>query len=87
MNELEKKGPRGAALSISGMTCVGCANTVTRVLARVPGVASADVDFASGRAVVTGTARQGDLIAAVTAAGFGVQLLPDVTTGGGHEHS
>jgi copper chaperone len=64
------------ALSISGMTCSGCANTVTRVLSRVPGVASAQVDLASGRAVVVGEARQQDLIAAVEAAGFEAQAAP-----------
>ena len=64
------------ALSISGMTCSGCVNTVTRVLSRVPGVASARVDLASGRAVVVGEARPEDLIAAVEAAGFEAQAAP-----------
>ncbi|HEY3778329.1 MAG TPA: heavy metal-associated domain-containing protein [Rhizomicrobium sp.] len=60
--------------SISGMTCAGCANTVTRVLSRVPGVASAEFDFASGRAVVRGQAQADTLTAAVEAAGFGARL-------------
>ena len=87
MDELEPKGPGGTTLSISGMTCLGCANTVTRVLARVPGVDSAKVDFASGRAIVTGDARLEDLIAAVTAAGYGVQPLQGVTAGERNERS
>ena len=66
--------PGGATqLSISGMTCDGCAKTVARVLSRVPGVTRADVDFASGRALVTGQARADDLIAAVNGAGYGAQ--------------
>ncbi|EFI53081.1 heavy metal-associated domain-containing protein [Afipia sp. 1NLS2] len=87
MVELEAKSPGGITLSISGMTCVGCANTVTRVLARVAGVDSATVDFASGRAMVAGGARLEDLIAAVTAAGYGVQPLQGMTAGGQHERS
>ncbi|HEY1941152.1 MAG TPA: heavy metal-associated domain-containing protein [Roseiarcus sp.] len=69
------------ALSISGMTCSGCANAVTRVLSRVPGVASARVDLASGRAVVVGEARPEDLIVAVEAAGFEAQRAPGEASG------
>lgn len=61
-------------LAVSGMTCSGCASTVTRVLSRVPGVTAARVDLAAGRATVSGTARAGDLIEAVEAAGFGGKL-------------
>jgi copper chaperone CopZ len=74
-------GSQPVELSVSGMTCAGCANTVSRVLSRVPGVAGAKVDFASGRAVITGEARPEDLNAAVTAAGYGAQPLQDPTTG------
>ncbi|MDE2166329.1 MAG: heavy-metal-associated domain-containing protein [Alphaproteobacteria bacterium] len=62
-------------LSISGMTCDGCAKTVTRILSRVPGVSSAKVDFATNRAVVTGSAHLDVLIAAVQAAGYGAQPM------------
>ena len=67
----------GVTLSITGMTCSGCASTVKRVVSRVPGVTRAEVDLASGRASVSGTARPEDLIAAVQAAGYGAQLSPD----------
>jgi copper chaperone CopZ len=69
MDGLEAESPGGTTLLVSGMTCGGCANTVTRVLTRVPGVESANVDFGNGRALVTGTARPEDLISAVEAAG------------------
>ena len=72
-NSIEKIGG-SVELSISGMTCGGCANTVTRVLSRVPGVSGVRVDVASGRALVEGTARPDDLIGAVQAAGFDAQL-------------
>lgn len=60
-------------LSITGMTCGGCINAVTRALSNVAGVRKAEVDLAGGRAVVEGTARPEDLVAAVTAAGFGAE--------------
>jgi copper chaperone len=58
-------------LAVSGMTCGGCAGTVARVLAAVPGVAGTRVDLSEGRATVAGTARLQDLVRALQAAGFG----------------
>jgi copper chaperone len=63
-------GAMSAELSISGMTCSGCANTVKRVLSRVPGVTNVDVDLDKGAAVVAGTAGGPALVAAVVAAGY-----------------
>jgi copper chaperone CopZ len=74
MNESSRGPAEGVTLAITGMTCSGCANTVKRVLSRVPGVTRAEVDLASGRAAVSGTARPEDLVAVVRAAGFGAQL-------------
>ena len=62
-------------LSVSGMTCGGCANTVTRILSRIPGVAQATVDIKTGYATITGAATSADLIAAVEAAGYGARVL------------
>jgi len=72
-------GPNGrtgsnTTLSISGMTCSGCAATVTRILSRVPGTTSVKVDIESHLAVVAGSASPDDLISAVTDAGYGAQL-------------
>ena len=80
--EKNTDGGNNVVLSISGMTCDGCAKTVTRVLSRVPGVTSAMVDFGSGRATVMGKVRAENLVAAVQAAGYGAQLLPGNTAGG-----
>jgi len=63
--------PATVELTVSGMTCDGCANTVTRILQRVPGVTGARVELSGGRASVAGTASTQELIAAVRAAGFG----------------
>ena len=40
-------------ISVEGMTCAGCVNSVTRVLAALPGVAQADVSLTKARAKVT----------------------------------
>lgn len=74
MGTAKSESARKVELSVSGMTCGGCASTVTRVLSRVPGVVEAHVDLASGRATVTGTAPAEELIHAVEAAGFAGQL-------------
>lgn len=58
-------------LAIRGMTCVGCARTVERVLSRVPGAQRAVVDFDLRLAVVNGAVAPAELVAAVEAAGYG----------------
>jgi len=58
------------SLAISGMTCAACAGRVERALAAVPGVASAQVNLATERAGVTGSAKPATLIAAVRKAGY-----------------
>ncbi len=37
-------------LNITGMTCAGCVNSITRVLERLPGVARVEVSLQSGQA-------------------------------------
>lgn len=66
------------ALSISGMTCATCALRVERALSAVPSVARAEVNLATNRGMVEGTAeglRAADLIAAVRRAGYEAELL------------
>ena len=41
---------------VTGMTCEHCVNAVTEEVGRVDGVQAVDVDLASGRVRVTGTA-------------------------------
>lgn len=82
-NSPDKAG--GVALAISGMVCAGCANTIMRVLSRVPGVTDTKVDLCSGRATTVGNARTEDLIAAVQAAGYAAQPIENTTEGERHE--
>jgi copper chaperone len=62
-------------LTISGMTCGGCVNSVTRVLQSTPGVQQADVTLVPSQAVVSYDAAVTDpekLSQAVADAGFTV---------------
>lgn len=63
-------------ISIDGMTCSACVNSVTRVLSRVPGVTNVNVDLDAGRARVAGSASPDSLVAAVEKAGYGAKLAP-----------
>ena len=57
-------------LKIDGMTCGHCTAAVKKALERVPGVDSADVDLAAGRARVVGNADAAILVAAVQDEGY-----------------
>jgi copper chaperone CopZ len=61
--------------AITGMTCGGCVNAVTRVLSRVPGAAQVHVTLDPGHAEVAGTADPAVLLAAVRKAGYGAEPL------------
>ena len=78
---LSGQGRDCAVLAIGGMTCGSCANAVHRALSRVPGVISVEVDLAAGRALVQGSARPKDLLAAVEGAGYRAALGTDKVAG------
>jgi Cu+-exporting ATPase len=62
-------------LPITGMTCAACARRIERRLTKTPGVASANVNFATGRATVEyDPARTGvrQFVSAVEEIGYGV---------------
>ncbi|MGH8319237.1 MAG: heavy-metal-associated domain-containing protein [Steroidobacteraceae bacterium] len=73
--QMSDKPPGPVVLAVFGMTCGGCASSVTRILAHVPGVTEAQVDLPNGRATVKGAARPDDLIHALEAGGFSGQVL------------
>ncbi len=77
-------GARDVTLQIDGMTCASCVARVEKALAKVPGVASASVNFATEQAEVKLAGEGVDvdrLIAIVQAAGYGARL-PDAQPGG-----
>ena len=63
-------------LSIAGMSCQGCANTVKGALAGVEGVRRADVSFEQKRArlVLEDAGSVDDLVSAVQQAGYEASL-------------
>jgi len=66
-------------IKISGMTCGGCTSTVTRALQAIAGVNDVKVSLSPGEATVQydeSVTSPGQLIAAVTGAGYGVGM-PD----------
>lgn len=58
------------ALSIEGMSCEHCEQTVADALDDLPGVTSVAVDHEMGTATVEGQADERDLVAAVADAGY-----------------
>ena len=62
-------------LSVTGMTCGGCVNSVQKVLAALPGVQSVEVTLTPGQARVVVDPSRVDrptLVRAIVDAGFGV---------------
>ena len=62
-------------LSVTGMTCGGCVNSVQKVLMALPGVQNAEVTLTPGQARVTfdpAKVERATLVQAVIDAGFGV---------------
>jgi copper chaperone len=57
-------------LKVSGMTCNHCVMHVTKALQGVSGVLEATVSLERGEAVVEGSPKLGDLIAAVQQQGY-----------------
>ena len=60
-------------LTIEGMMCAHCVAHVDKALRAVSGVESVDVDLTAGTAVVTGSAAEEALRAAVAEAGYTVK--------------
>jgi cation-transporting ATPase V len=77
---------RDLDFDVEGMTCGACAARVQKILGRQEGVASAEVNYATGRAHVATSApvAVGDLQAAVERIGYGLaEHQPDAATGTG----
>jgi copper chaperone CopZ len=77
VHESTRRDERPISLSISGMTCDGCAQSVKRILLKVPGVTQVQVDFRDGSALVEGNASAQALAEAIAGAGYGVKTTPN----------
>ena len=61
-------------LNVTGMTCQGCVNSVTRIVKRADPAAEVVIDLATGRLEASTGATAQALAAAITAAGYGAQV-------------
>lgn len=61
-------------LTVSGMSCMGCVNSVKNLVSALPGVSGVQVDLASGRVEVTHDPVQAD-----------VQAVRQAIEGGGYQ--
>ena len=86
---VQPPGSKDITLDIAGMTCAACVSRVERVLSRVPGVASAEVNLATERAKVHGAAGLDPkaLAAAVCKAGYGAQPASDAPAADADDHA
>jgi copper chaperone len=64
-------------LSVSGMTCGGCEQTVAKLAQRVPGVTAVTVSRDSGRAVVTADRPIDAVALAATLSAAGYDARPE----------
>ncbi len=58
-------------LDVTGMSCGGCAASVTKAIQRIDPAAHVDVDLTTGRVEVDGRVTPAQAISAIEDAGFG----------------
>lgn len=64
--------------NVSGLVCDGCVDTITKLVSKIDGVNSIDLQLKSGKAVVDYDANRvtvENIHKAVKEAGFGVELV------------
>ena len=71
-HEHDGEAPPAITLTIKGMTCSHCADSVRRGLLECPGVDTVRVDLTAGQAVVTGQVDQAQLREAIESLGYTV---------------
>ena len=62
-------------LTVTGMSCGGCAASLQTALLAQPAVRTATVDFASRKAVIESELSKAELIALIEARGFQVEWI------------
>ncbi|MCD8231486.1 MAG: heavy metal translocating P-type ATPase [Clostridiales bacterium] len=67
--------------NVTGMSCAACSAHVEKAVQKVPGVESVAVSLLTNSMSVEGSASSADVIAAVTAAGYGASLKGDPASG------
>ncbi len=62
-------------LNVTGMSCMGCVNSVKKLVSVLPGIANIEIDLASGRVEVKHDPAQTDaaaIRAAIEDGGYGI---------------
>ena len=77
VSESRAEGPATISLSIGGMTCVACSNTLTRLLSEVDGVSDSVVDLLShsARVVVDSQKLTPLVVETIEDAGYGAEVV------------
>ena len=70
---------------VTGMSCAACSARVEKAVSKVPGVTACSVSLLTNSMGVEGTAGSGEVIAAVTEAGYGASLKKGEKAGAGRE--
>ena len=78
MNAMIEQASAPLRLSISGMRCAGCVESVETALRDVPGVIEASVNFADHSATVRGTVDREVLIRSLEQAGYGAAIMEEL---------
>ncbi len=63
------------SLTVTGMSCMGCVNSVKNLVSALPGIAAIQVDLASGRVEITHDPARSDrqaICQAIKDGGYGV---------------
>lgn len=72
----ETLGPETTSISVTGMSCTGCEERITRVLERLAGVAVLEADHQQGQVVVRlepGSSSLDEVRGRIERAGFGIE--------------
>jgi Cu+-exporting ATPase len=85
MSSLAESEPKLIRLSISGMRCAGCVESVETALRSTPGVEAADVNFADHSALVRGAVDPDLLQKAVQEAGYDAAVMEGLDEPGEQE--
>lgn len=77
--KLQRPGSSSQTLMVEGASCASCVTKIERSLTAVPGVTSAEMNFADRTVLVTGDVAGDVLIKAVEKAGYGAKTMADTS--------
>lgn len=69
---------KATKLSLKGLSCSSCVNTIESALKQVPNVKTAQVNFAEKTAMITGNVSSNELIASIEAVGYQAKPFEEI---------